>query len=51
MITPTNGALLAILAAGGVKYNEWIRFALRNYLALLALGAVAILVGIATGLQ
>ncbi len=51
MITPTNGALLAILAAGGVKYNEWIRFALRNYLALPALGAVAILVGIATGLQ
>ncbi|MFQ5888943.1 MAG: YfcC family protein [Gemmatimonadota bacterium] len=51
LITPTNGALLAILAAGGVRYEEWLRFALPKYLLLLALGAVAIVVGIAAGVQ
>ncbi len=50
MITPTNGALLAILAAGGVKYEDWFRFVLARYLGLLALGAVAIIVGIVIGL-
>ena len=50
MITPTNGALLAILAAGGVRYDEWFRFVLPKYLVLIGLGAVAIVLGIATGL-
>ena len=50
MITPTNGALLAILAAGGVKYEDWFRFVLARYLGLLALGATAIIVGIVIGL-
>lgn len=51
LITPTNGALMAILAAGGVRYEAWIRFAGPLYLALVGLGAVAIAVGIAVGLS
>lgn len=51
LITPTNGALLAILAAGGVRYEEWFKFVLPRYAALLALGAVAIGVAVAVGLQ
>ncbi|HJZ11392.1 MAG TPA: Na+/H+ antiporter NhaC family protein [Acidobacteriota bacterium] len=51
MITPTNGALMAILAAAGVSYENWIRFAFPLYLALSALGLIAIGVGIAVGLK
>jgi len=48
--TPTNGALVAVLAAAGVRYDEWVRFAAPLWVALLALGAVAILAGLALGL-
>ncbi|RMH16433.1 MAG: YfcC family protein [Gemmatimonadetes bacterium] len=51
LITPTNGALMAILAAGGVDYQAWLRFAARWYAALMALGAVAVVLAIAIGLQ
>jgi uncharacterized ion transporter superfamily protein YfcC len=50
LVTPTNGALLAILAASGVGFEEWIRFAGPRYLALMALGSVAIGVAIWIGL-
>ena len=51
LITPTNGALLAILAAAGVRYEDWFKFAMPLYLALVALGAVSIAVAIAIGLE
>jgi len=50
LITPTNGALMAVLAAAGVRYDEWIRFVAPLYLGLMALGAIAIAVGVAIGL-
>lgn len=50
LLTPTNGALMAMLAATGVRYEEWFRF-LRGLIALLfGLGALALLVGIAVRL-
>jgi uncharacterized ion transporter superfamily protein YfcC len=51
LITPTNGALMAILAAAGVRYDQWIRAILWPFLALLLLGALAITLAVATGLQ
>ena len=39
----------AVLAAAKVRYDEWLRFVLPLYAALLALGAVAIAVAIAIG--
>jgi uncharacterized ion transporter superfamily protein YfcC len=51
MITPTNGALMAIIAYAKVGYEEWLGFCLPRYLALMALGAVTIGVAIAIGLQ
>ena len=51
LFTPTNGALMAILAAAQVRYEDWLRFALPLLLALLALGAVAIGLGVALGVQ
>jgi len=51
ILAPTNGALMAILAASGVPFNRWLRFALPLWAALLALGAVAVISGIALGLK
>ena len=50
LITPTNGALMAVLAASGVRYEEWLRYALPIFGALLALGAAAIAVALMIGL-
>jgi uncharacterized ion transporter superfamily protein YfcC len=50
LLTPTNGALMAILAAAGVGFDEWLRFAVRWVALLALLGLVAMGVGIAVGL-
>ncbi|MCB2411213.1 YfcC family protein [Hymenobacter lucidus] len=51
LITPTNGALVAIVAACGVRFDAWWKFVLPLYLALLALAVAAVVVGIAIGLN
>lgn len=51
LVTPTNGALMAILAAAGVRYEEWMKFTVPLYAGLLGLGAVSIAIAIAIGLQ
>jgi uncharacterized ion transporter superfamily protein YfcC len=51
LLTPTNGALMAVLAVAGVRYEDWFRFLVPLYLMLFALGAVAVGVGIAIGLS
>jgi uncharacterized ion transporter superfamily protein YfcC len=51
LITPTNGALMAMLAATGVRYEDWFRFAVPLCAALLVLGGLAIAVGTSTALQ
>lgn len=50
LLTPTNGALMAMLAATGVPFDEWLRFALRQWGVLMLLGAGALLLAIATHL-
>ena len=50
-ITPTNGSIMAILVAAGVGYDEWFKVTARWLLALLGLGAVAIVIAVAIGLQ
>ena len=50
LLTPTNGALMAILASAGVRYEAWLRHVLPLYLGLVALGLVAIAVAVAVGL-
>ncbi|MBC6605225.1 YfcC family protein [Hymenobacter sp. BT188] len=51
LITPTNGALMAIVAACGVRFDAWWKFVLPLYLGLLVLGALAVVIGIVIGLQ
>ncbi|HEX7546380.1 MAG TPA: hypothetical protein VF368_06615, partial [Gemmatimonadaceae bacterium] len=51
LLTPTNGALMAILVAARVPYDEWLKFVLPRYFVLLLLGSVAVLSAIALGLH
>ncbi len=51
VLMPTNGSLMAMLAAAGVRYEDWLRFALPLWALLAALGAAAIGVGVAIGLR
>jgi len=51
LVTPTNGALMALLAAAGVNYDDWFKFVIKKYLILLGLGALAMVIAIKIGLQ
>lgn len=42
LLTPTNGALMAVLLAAGVPFGKWVRFASAGALALVAVAVVAI---------
>ena len=46
LVTPTNGALMAILAAAGVRFEQWFRFAMPMFGVLLALGAMGVVLGL-----
>lgn len=50
LLVPTNGALMAVIALAGIPYNKWLRFIIVPTLVIMALGAGALLVAIATGL-
>ena len=51
LLAPTNGALVAVLIAAGVRFDRWLKFALPLVALLFALGAVAVVVAIAIGLK
>jgi uncharacterized ion transporter superfamily protein YfcC len=51
LVTPTNGAVMAMLGATGVGYGEWLRFLARPLLVLIALGAAALLLAVSLGLR
>jgi uncharacterized ion transporter superfamily protein YfcC len=40
LLTPTNGALMAVLLAAGVPYSRWVRFAAGGALIALAVGVI-----------
>jgi uncharacterized ion transporter superfamily protein YfcC len=50
MLTPTNGALLAVLLAAGVPYSRWVRFALGGWLLTSLVGIAGIGAAFAVGL-
>jgi uncharacterized ion transporter superfamily protein YfcC len=51
VVNPTNGALLAMLGAAGVRYEHWFRFAAPLVAGLAVLAAAAIVLAIAIGLR
>jgi len=46
LVTPTNGALMAILAACGIRFERWLRVTGLLVLATAAVGVVALLVAV-----
>lgn len=51
VIVPTNGALMAVLALGGIKYNNWIKFIIKPTVILLVIAAIAILIAVQIGYE
>jgi uncharacterized ion transporter superfamily protein YfcC len=51
LLTPTNGALMATLAAAGVRYDKWLKFAIPLFLLIFLVGVLAIFTGIVIGLK
>jgi len=50
LLTPTNGALMAMLAASGVRYEDWFKFAVPLCAGLMILAAIGVAAGVALGL-
>ena len=50
-MTPTNVAPMAMLAASGVRFEDWLRFVLPVLGLLVLLATVAIRAAVATGLR
>jgi uncharacterized ion transporter superfamily protein YfcC len=50
-IVPTDGALMAILALAGVRFEAWLRFAVPLCGVLFALGLLAVAAAVALGIQ
>ena len=44
LVTPTNGALMAVLLAAGVPYQRWIRFAVGGILLLTLMGIFSLII-------
>jgi uncharacterized ion transporter superfamily protein YfcC len=51
VLTPTNGALMAMLAAAGVRYEDWLKLAIPLCAGLLLLAVIALALATAIGLQ
>jgi uncharacterized ion transporter superfamily protein YfcC len=45
-LTPTNGAMMAILLAAGVPFSRWLSFAVRGAALMLLVGIAGILLAI-----
>jgi uncharacterized ion transporter superfamily protein YfcC len=43
LLTPTNGALMAVLLAAGVSFDRWFKFALGGVLLVLPIGIAAMM--------
>ena len=50
-VSPTDGALMAVLALAGIRYDAWLKFALPLCVLLFALSLAAILIAVGIGLS
>lgn len=46
LMTPTNGTMMAIIAAAGIKFNDWIAYIWKSWLILLGIGLLSVLIGL-----
>ena len=46
LITPTNGGMMAVIAAAGIKYNNWIGYLWKSWILLMGLGLISVLIAL-----
>lgn len=46
LVSPTNGGMMAVVAAAGIKYNNWIGYLWKSWLLLMALGLISVLIAL-----
>jgi uncharacterized ion transporter superfamily protein YfcC len=46
LVTPSNGGLMAILAAAGISYKDWIKYAWKPILVIFFIAALSVILGI-----
>ncbi|WP_194976517.1 YfcC family protein [Aquiflexum lacus] len=46
LVTPSNGGLMAILAAASISYKDWIQFAWKPILVIFAFAGISVVLGI-----
>ena len=46
LLTPTNGTMMAIIAAAGIKFNAWIAYIWKSWFILLGIGLLSVLIGL-----
>jgi uncharacterized ion transporter superfamily protein YfcC len=46
LVTPSNGGLMAILAAAGISYKDWIQFAWKPIMIIFAIAGISVVMGI-----
>lgn len=46
LVTPSNGGLMAILAAAGISYKDWIQYAWKPIVVIFLIASVSVILGI-----
>lgn len=46
LMTPTNGGMMAVIAAAGINYKDWIAYLWKSWLLLMVLGLISVILGI-----
>lgn len=46
MMTPTNGTILAILAAADIKFNNWVAYIWKSWLLIFGIGLLAVIIAL-----
>ena len=49
IVAPTSGVLMAVLAVGGVKWTDWLKFVWPILLSWIVIGTLALLYALVTG--
>lgn len=46
LVVPTNGGMMAVIAAASIPFNSWIRYIWKSWLLLMGLGLISILIAL-----
>ena len=46
LVTPTNGGMMAVIAAAGIEFNHWIAYLWKSWLLLMGLGLISVLIAL-----